>query len=211
MKSLQPSTVQQASGSEYQVMYDGSGRLASIAMPSGEQHSWRLLQEPGLRLLLRTAPLSQLPFAEGRDAQGRPLFFGTPEALRRAHWLHFNRSTLLVDGLGRNETRTVDEAGRLVAVEARDEGGVWRKTLTWLGPLPASLVEEQSGYSAAFAYQYDDLLRLTSLALTLNGRKSLAPLRFHYDPDTGRIAKIRDAAVQYSGMSLPTPFHEMPL
>uniref|UniRef100_A0A914UIF6 Tox-GHH domain-containing protein n=1 Tax=Plectus sambesii TaxID=2011161 RepID=A0A914UIF6_9BILA len=199
-----PSTVQVPSGLEYSVVYDDRGGLSEITTPSGDDHKFGFVHDFGRSILLRSVPFAAEPFVFALDDQQRPSEFVSPMGLRRASYQR--------DSLGRLSAVVADGAAVVYSYSDGSDQPVvvesphFRRETIRQGPLPVSVSErrmagdDESLVTAAhFAYEYDDLLRLSAVHASFDGSATLEPARFAYDSNTGRLSRVKSYNLLYDG------------
>lgn len=194
----QPTRITLPSGRAFSYVYDDSGRLKSVGLPSGtSRHSYSVQPSMGFHKLMYLPPGSSSAshaYVEHYDAHGRRLFVMFPGETGRVVY-RYNGSTLTeeVSGDRRVEYEPMDGgAGVAVSVLERDFESHSELTMASSG----LIVDERTNYGAKtalagyeFTYAYDALLRLSSLKGRIGGQV-LAEQLFTYQAKTGAIEQF---------------------
>lgn len=202
---LQPSETQSPSGNKFSFDYDTSGNLKSVLTPTGKEHKFAQTTELGVVSHFYHLPTSTLPFIRLTDVAGRLLGLLQPESSRRATFVHqpdTNRLERIY--FGRFSTRFHYDSGSRRPARTQvnyGDNASLTSTLRFQGDLVSEttvrmdLASQLGSTVAQFSYHYDDFLRLTSVSAAVDD-VSLEPLKFTYDPATGRITRFNSFEFQ---------------
>uniref|UniRef100_A0A8R1ICS3 Teneurin-like YD-shell domain-containing protein n=1 Tax=Caenorhabditis japonica TaxID=281687 RepID=A0A8R1ICS3_CAEJA len=182
-----PSEIQQ-DGAKFGIHYDNYDRLKEVVSPSQETSTFSSIALGGDEWVLkRRTPLNSRPSVVRIDRNGKILEATTPDEMH--HYLERKDASGKITEILNDEETTVvthwSPEGVPMATRSRDL--VMNSTLQ--GHLLARRTVTMMGMSSSFTYEYDDLLRLTTI-LPVVEQSALEPIQISYDEKRGHVASI---------------------